>query len=63
MPFFRIWACVAFVVACLLGCTLLLRLNPAEAQTLPSASTIQSVLGGSTTPTRDLATDPSAGAG
>ncbi len=46
MPFRRIWACVALLVACLLSCALLFKLDPAEAQTLPSSTTIQSVLSG-----------------
>src|SRR5271156_779443 len=46
MPFRRIWACVALTVACLLCCALLFRLSPADAQTLPSSTTIQSVLSG-----------------
>ena len=51
MPFHRIWACVAVVVACLLTCTLMLPFGSADAQTLPSSTTIQSVLSGiSSTP-------------
>lgn len=46
MPFQRIWACVALLVACLLSCALLFDFGSADAQTLPSSSTIQSVLSG-----------------
>jgi protein involved in polysaccharide export with SLBB domain len=46
MPFRRIWACVALLAACLLSCALLFKFDPAEAQTLPSSTTIQSVLSG-----------------
>jgi polysaccharide biosynthesis/export protein len=48
MPFHRIWACVTVAVACLLTCALMFPFSSADAQTLPSSTTIQSVLSGIT---------------
>ncbi|MGD0864570.1 MAG: SLBB domain-containing protein [Rhizomicrobium sp.] len=58
MPFSRIWACVAVLAACLLGYALLFRLSPAEAQTLPTTSTVQSVLSTLGAPSTTTAVSP-----